>query len=317
MFRCPFCGDSKKNQYKTRGYIYARDNDYAFKCHNCGISTNFYGFLKFVDPNNLRNYVMEKFVDAHRGKTKTRSEIANVLVPERKDELRMSLHTIDQLPEEHYAKQYIKNRKIPSSVWTEIYYTDNFKQFIDDFFPGHSKEGLLTDARIILPHTDFDGSYTHIAGRALESGDKSLRYQIVTIQKDIGKVFGLHRLSKDFNEKVYITEGQFDSLMLSNSVASGDSNLLGLAHRLRDKGYKDITLIYDSEPRNRDLVRQIEQAVKDNQSVTLLPYNDQAKDLNEYATVMNKTVEEIKQLVDKNTFRGLVANLKFNMWRKS
>lgn len=315
-FSCPFCGDSQKNLRKARGYIYARADEYFYMCHNCGQSTNFYSFLKFVDPVKHREWVMERFVQKRTGRTQNRSEIADTLVPERKEELMLSLHTVDMLPDEHYAKQYIQNRKIPERFWSELYYTDNFKKFMDDFFPEHGKEGLLSDARIVLPHTNFDGDYTHIVGRALENADKTLRYQIVRILKDEGKAFGLHRLSKDFNEPVYITEGQFDSLFLPNAVASGDSNLLGLAHSLRDKGYINVTLVYDAEPRNRELVQQIEEAVKDNQRVTLLPYNEKAKDLNDF--VMNgMTLDNIKKLVDKNTVKGLVANLKFLAWKKT
>lgn len=285
-------------------------------CHNCGQSTNFYNFLKFIDPIKHRDYVMEKFVDKRKGKFETRSQIADVLVPERKEELMLSLFTIDLLPEGHYAREYIKNRKIPERFWSELYYTDNFKKFMDDFFPEHGKEGLLEDARIILPFTNFDGEFTHIAGRALETADKTLRYQIVRVQKDEGKAFGIQRLSRDLNDPVYITEGQFDSLFLPNAVASGDSNLLGLAHRLRDKGYIDVTLVYDSEPRNKELVDQIERAIIDNQKVTLLPYNVDIKDLNEYV-LAGKTQEDILKMVNKNTHRGLVARLVFSTWRKT
>lgn len=315
-FSCPYCGDSQKNLRKARGYIYARENDYFYMCHNCGQSTNFYNFLKFIDPITHRSYVMEKFVDKRKGKFETRSEIADVLVPERKQELMLSLYTVDLLPEGHYAREYIKNRKIPEKFWSELYYTDNFKKFMDDFFPDHGKENLLEDARIILPFTNFEGEFTHIAGRALETADKTLRYQIVRVQKDDGKAFGLQRLSKDLNEKVYVTEGQFDSLFLPNAVASGDSNLLGLAHRLRDKGYIDVTLVYDSEPRNRELVGQIEKAIADDQKVTLLPYNEQFKDLNEYI-LGGMTQENILKMVDKYTVRGLVAKLVFLAWRKT
>ena len=35
-FRCPICGDSKKNKNKTRGYIYPVKANTNFKCHNCG-----------------------------------------------------------------------------------------------------------------------------------------------------------------------------------------------------------------------------------------------------------------------------------------
>lgn len=315
-FSCPYCGDSKKNQRKARGYIYGRENDYFYMCHNCGQSTNFYNFLKFLDPIKHRDYVMEKFVQGRKGRTGARAEIADVLVPERKEERMLRLQTVDLLPEEHYAKQYIKGRKIPEQFWSELFYTSNFKQFMDEFFPEHGKENLVDDARIVLPHTDFDGGYTHIVGRALETADKTLRYQIVRILKDQGKAYGLHRLSKDYNERVYVTEGQFDSLFLPNAVASGDSNLLGLAHRLRDQGYNNVVLVYDAEPRNRELVGQIEKAIQDGQQVTLMPYNDQAKDINDLI-LTGKTPEEIQDTIDKNTFKGLVANLKFMMWRKT
>ena len=28
-FRCPLCGDSQKNQYKARGYLYNKKNNYS------------------------------------------------------------------------------------------------------------------------------------------------------------------------------------------------------------------------------------------------------------------------------------------------
>ena len=44
-FRCPYCGDSKKNKNKTRGYLYQVKTDFNFKCHNCGLSRSFTNFL--------------------------------------------------------------------------------------------------------------------------------------------------------------------------------------------------------------------------------------------------------------------------------
>ena len=60
-FRCPICGDSQKNKTKSRGYIFRKKNDYFYMCHNCGISTTFYNFLKQVDPNLLREYQLERY----------------------------------------------------------------------------------------------------------------------------------------------------------------------------------------------------------------------------------------------------------------
>jgi hypothetical protein len=38
QFRCPYCGDSKRNPIKARGYIFPYKGRLFFKCHNCQIS---------------------------------------------------------------------------------------------------------------------------------------------------------------------------------------------------------------------------------------------------------------------------------------
>ena len=47
---CPYCGDSKKNKTKARGFFYRVKNDMFFKCHNCGTGQSFANFIKFIDP---------------------------------------------------------------------------------------------------------------------------------------------------------------------------------------------------------------------------------------------------------------------------
>ena len=68
-FRCPICGDSKKNKSKTRGYLYAVKANTNFKCHNCGASMSLNNFLKHVDPAVHKQYVMEKFKEGHTGRS--------------------------------------------------------------------------------------------------------------------------------------------------------------------------------------------------------------------------------------------------------
>ena len=45
-FRCPICGDSKKNKTKTRGYLYTMKANVNYKCHNCGASMSLESCLK-------------------------------------------------------------------------------------------------------------------------------------------------------------------------------------------------------------------------------------------------------------------------------
>ena len=67
-FRCPLCGDSKKNKNKTRGYLFQKKGDFIFKCHNCGASKGFSAFLKEIDPTLHSQYTMERYKSGLTGK---------------------------------------------------------------------------------------------------------------------------------------------------------------------------------------------------------------------------------------------------------
>ena len=66
-FRCPICGDSKKQKSKARGYIYAIKQNVNFRCLNCGASMSLNNFLKHIDPVLQKQYSMEKFKEGHAG----------------------------------------------------------------------------------------------------------------------------------------------------------------------------------------------------------------------------------------------------------
>ena len=60
-FRCPYCGDSKKNKRKARGFMYTKGNDMFYRCHNCSVSTTMYKFLEKVSPTYCREYSLERW----------------------------------------------------------------------------------------------------------------------------------------------------------------------------------------------------------------------------------------------------------------
>jgi len=328
-FRCNYCGDSKKNKFKARAYIYRKNNDYFFSCHNCSKSTTFGKFLQELDHAQYRAYALERYssgetgnhnyqkptFDNHKGNAFSRfqssdSNSGRAETPARQLEKtwnQITLDSVDKLPESHYARSYIINRKIPEKYWSEIYYTPYFKDFLDGEFPEHGKEDIPNDDRIVLCYTNEDGEITNIAGRALS--ESKIRYVTVKI-KDEKKLFGLHRLCKQ--DRIYILEGQFDSYFLENSIASGDSNLGNVAAVFAEL---DTVLIYDVQPRNKDLVNQIEKSIDKGYRVCLFPESTNGKDINEM--IMNGlTSSEIKSIIDNNTFSGLAAKLKFMQWKR-
>ena len=327
-FRCFYCGDSKKNKLKTRGYIYRKSNDYFYICHNCGKSTTFGKFLQEFDGETYRQYALERYSSGETGNHNYKKPTFDDLrgnafsrlhrtgeaevVEEEKPKLgktwdTIGLESVASLPENHYARDYIKNRKIPEKYWNEIFFAPHFKDFLDAEFPEHGKEDVPNDDRIVLCYTNENGEVTNIAGRALS--ESKIRYVTIKV-KDEKKLFGLHRLQKQ--NRVYVLEGQFDSFFIPNSVASGDSNLGGVVGVLQDV---DLVLVYDNEPRNKDIVKQIEKSIDKGYNVCLFPESAKGKDINEM--IQNGlTSDEIKGIIDTNTFSGLTAKLKFTHWKR-
>ena len=313
-FRCPVCGDSKKNKLKARGYIFRKGNDYFYTCHNCHSGTTFSKFLKHVDSTIHSQYALERYTNGENGRSNYEKPKFNLEGPKPSERLKnkinlkdIELKSINKLQLEHPAVKYIKSRGIPEKHWNELFYHNAFKDFLDAAFPEHGKEDVPNDSRIILFYTNEKGDITNVAGRAL--GNSNIRYCTVKLT-DEKKLFGLHRLQP--KETVYVLEGQFDSFFVPNSIASGDSNLCGVAEYLKDS---NCVLVYDNEPRNKEIVKQISRAIEGDYAVCLFPEEAPGKDINEM--VQNgMSVDDIKNMIDANTFSGLTAKLRFTSWKK-
>ena len=106
-FRCPICGDSKKNKGKTRGYLYSVKADMNFRCHNCGASMTFSNFLKSIDPVIHKQYVFERFKDGKTGRgTVVEEPKFNFEPPQFKSKL-----DLPKASENSVAKKYLEDRK--------------------------------------------------------------------------------------------------------------------------------------------------------------------------------------------------------------
>ena len=216
-FRCPICGDSHKNKTKTRGYVYRKKNDYFYRCHNCGLSTTFYNFLKQIAPVLCKEYTLERYKNGethNHNYTKPEFEELKTLPVFKK---KLDLPSIESLQEEHFAKQYVLNRKIPKSFMSELYFAEDFKKFVISV--GIEKDLHNNDQRLVIPFYNKDGHLIAFQGRAL--GESSIRYITIKLNGDDPKAFGLNRI--DEKEMIYVMEGPIDSMFIKNSVAMANS----------------------------------------------------------------------------------------------
>ena len=125
------------------------------------------------------------------------------------------------------------------------------------------------------------------------------------INDDAPKIYGLDTIRG--GTPVYITEGPFDSTFLRNSIA-----MCGSDGDVRKWGVSTPTWVYDNEPRNREIVRRIEDTINRGEKVVIWPNNIDEKDIND----MVLAGHDVQSVVESNTYSGLQAQLKFNTWKK-
>ena len=311
---CPYCGDSQKNKTKARGYIFQKGNDLIYKCHNCGVGANVGNFVKHLDGSLHREYVLEKFKSGESNNSYSANTILNIQPPkfDRVEKAKVFEHAewLSRLPSEHYCLEYAVKRKIPEKFYDKLLFTQHYSQFVTTLIPNHGKQ-ILDDARLVIPYYNEYNELIAVSGRALETSDKTLRYVTIRTNESEDKlVYGMDRV--DLNEPVRIVEGPIDSLFLKNCLASGDANLALTAKNI---SAKEKILIFDREPRNKEIVKMMQDAIKLEYNVVIWPDNIQGKDINEMI-MSGMSSGEIESIISSNTFKGLKAQTRFTFWKK-
>ena len=312
-FSCPICGDSKKNLTKARGYAFAKGNDYFYRCHNCGVSTNVGNLIKHVDTTLYKEYVLERYSSGRSNNANSANAVLQISAPKfgklQKQKVFEYAEWCDKLPSGHFCLEYLKRRQIPENVYKLLLFTSKYADFVTSIYSEHGKQ-LTNDARLVIPFYDENDELIAVSGRALETSDKSLRY--VTVRTNLSQnklVYGLDRIKS--SEKILLVEGPLDSLFLNNCLASGDANLALTAKEISG----DVTLIFDNEPRNKEILKMMSRAIDIGYDLVIWPESIEGKDINEMV-MSGISPSEISDIISSNTFNGITAKLKFNMWKK-
>ena len=282
-FRCPLCGDSEKNANKRRGYIYQKDGGVWFTCFNCSTNLSLKNFLKETNPDLFNRLLVEelKLKKLRKGEKTTREDVVESIE---------GLIPLKTLPNDHPAFQYVLSRKIPKEKYQFIYYGDHLKEKLQCAFD----EGIV-----------FTTSNDLFVARNIDK-TSNYRYHIKKVKDEA--VFGLEYIN--FKTPIYITEGIIDSFFLPNCIPALGPNLQGVGEIL---GKDKVTLVWDNEPRNREICHKIHRAIRGGFRVVIFPPSvNNLKDLNE----MILKGYDVASIVKQNNFIGPTALLKYNLWKR-
>ena len=302
-FRCIACGDSETDKYKKRGYFFEGKDGLVFKCHNCNVSLSFHTFLKEYFPDTYKEYIFEKF------KTGNKKNTTNAPSTKEKNnkvfyEIPNAISIVD-LPSSHFAYRYVENRKIPKQYWNKLFYTDNYKKWVNEnIIPDKFTTISAPDERIIIPFFNKKREAFAFQGRALKDDENTERYITIKENSDL-LIYGMDTV--DIEKTIYLFEGSFDSMFMDNGIAAAGSSLAKMID-----SELDIVFIFDQEARSKTIIQLMEKIIKHGRKIVIWPSNIEEKDVN--AMVLKGL--DIKTIIRQNTYSDLMANLKFHEWRK-
>jgi hypothetical protein len=298
--RCKFCGDSSKNKNKTRGYFFARDNSYFYKCHNCGVSHNINGLLQIISPTLFKEYVLDNFKDEHsertvKGKTAEVSSIKTNQVAE------LPLQPLSVLSPSHKAIKFVEGRGIPKNHWCNLAYAEDFKEVAENFSPAY-KDRFFKEDRLIIQIKSPMG----LCGLQGRSFSKMSKMKYITLKHE-NRVCYYNYDKVDLSKKFYVVEGPIDAMFLPNAIAT-----LGLSKFKSVENDENAVYVLDNQPYNREVVNTMNELISSNKKVCIFPKSLKEKDINDMVLAKMNPVD----IIDNNTYSGLQARLIFNQWKK-
>lgn len=310
-FRCPICGDSAKDKKKTRGWIFGHNGEARFHCFNdetCGSTFGY--FLYRVDKTLADEHRLEKFKEYGGGnKRAAKVEIKQIERQHGDPAILHDLPTIASLPDTHFAKKYVMDRKIPIHMWEKIYFTDKWKWLANQYTETYPKI-FKEESRVVIPAYNKDRELICFQGRSLDPDCSDGKYITVLVRDEL-KIWGMDKAKT--TKPLYLLEGAFDAMFMDNAAAilGGSANPADL-----DPEYEWV-FVLDNEPRNQSVCRRYQTLIKRGAKfVSWMNWKYPWKDVN--LCVQNGvSPKEILTYFEQNTVSGLIAQLQFDKWCKT
>jgi hypothetical protein len=265
-------------------------------------------------------YKLELYKDRAQGEAKpARSEapadvkeVAAKNAPKKPKSIFSFMQPVSKLPEDHVAVQYLTERAIPKNKWKYFFYIEKYWAWINKVKPMDPKRAKYLQERhehprLIIPYFDGEFNIFRITARALDDQHEP-KYLFTVIDDEKPSLYNYDFI--DRSKTVYVVEGQIDSLFLPNCIAVGNANYGSPELRqLHDK-----VIVPDNQPRNPEVVKNIKAAVDMGYPVCIWD-KVYGKDLNDMFK-SGYSLDDIKQIIDRNTYQGAAALLKFSEWKR-
>jgi DNA primase len=303
---CLYCMEHETSSKKrsARGYFIDEGDHFRYYCHRCTKAVpKFEYFLKEHDYTLYKDYILEKLKDlgVKQPKFKLSKDIKTLV-----NNPLSKLKKISDLPDDHFAKQYVNLRKIPDNV--DLYFAENFKAWVNSQFPNKFEKTAKDHPRLIIPFFTKNHTLHAYQGRAF--GNEDPKYLTIVTDERYPSLYGLESYNPTI--EAFVTEGPIDAMFVDNCLASAGGNIFSKLEGLnKDK----LTLIYDNEKRSIHTIKKMYTAIKNGYKIVVWPDDFKYKDINA-AIQNNVSKDNIKYILETNTYSDLKAYLALANWSK-
>lgn len=280
-----------------------KNRNWRYVCHNCGKNESFYSFLEEIDSRLHSEYVFEKFADNKPQKEEIEQTIESFFDIKVNANIKDLAMKIENLKDDHAAKKYLLERKIPLPKIKELYYTGDING-LKKLFNGYEEIKFPVEDRVVIPVQDVQNNLIGVITRAVNKNART-RY-LNMVEKDKPLIYGLNKIRQS-SEK-YVVEGPLDSMFIDNGVAAGGADLFKCVDVLDD----NTVYIFDNQPRNRDIVTRMNRMAGMNKKIVVWPEDMAEKDIND----MVMSGRDVMDTINKNTYKSLEALLYIGKWSK-
>jgi DNA primase len=236
-FDCPVCSYEIKelDHGDGKGNLEINYKESVFKCWSCSETHGTHGTLyKLIkqhgNPKQLKKYL--------------------ILRPDEDGEAPKRIYKQVRLPKEFIAfKDASRGLRLTSQfkqAWAYIKKRNITDEILERYNIGFCYEGDFAN-RIIIPSYNEEGYLNYFIARSYLSYTK-LKYKNPEVQKEI-IIFNEKLIN--WNEKIYIVEGAFDSIFIQNSIPMlGKFMSDHLFNKLYDNAKGELTIVLDPDAWN-------------------------------------------------------------------
>lgn len=309
-FSCPSCGDSKKDRKAARGNLFIYKGEWTYNCYNCPESGHFSTFLRKFFPKLYDDYVFDQFNHSNKSrKSKKKDEPLKVGTVKPVFKTFTELDHLESLRDNpaHPASKYLSSRGLTKEMIDELYYTDNFKKYVNEhLIKDKFKHTDKPDPRVVIPFLNESKKILGVQGRSLDPYAYVRYVSIKIVPDEYELLYGLDKV--DWSKPVFVLEGPIDAMFIPNALAYGGGSL----HTVKD--IPDPILVWDNEPENKEINRQIQKAINRGFRVVIWNKRNKSKDVND---MINDGIKVDAEYLLANTYQGLEAQLEFDRWKKT